>query len=120
MTTFGDKTLTCADCNNEFVFTSGEQEFYSTKGFQHEPKRCPACRSLRRTDGPKRSESAPGGSGGSGQRGSYGSPRRMYPAVCASCGQATEVPFEPKGIKPVYCSTCFSQQRSAPTNDAWQ
>ena len=78
MTTFGDKTLTCADCNNEFVFTAGEQEFYSTKGFQHEPKRCPACRSLRRTDGPKRSEATPGNGGGDRQRGSYASPRLVW------------------------------------------
>ena len=117
MTTFGDKTLTCADCNNPFVFTAGEQEFYSTKGFQNEPRRCPACRSLRRTDGPRR----PGGGefGGGGSRDDRG-PRRMYPAVCANCGQATEVPFEPKGIKPVYCTTCFSQQRSTSTSDAWR
>ena len=28
-----DKTLTCRDCGNEFVFTEGEQEFYKEKGF---------------------------------------------------------------------------------------
>ena len=43
-------------------------------------------------------------------------PRRLYPAVCASCGKETEVPFQPKGIKPVYCSDCFSQQRN---NSSW-
>ena len=39
-----DKTLTCRDCGNEFVFTEGEQEFYKEKGFENEPTRCPACR----------------------------------------------------------------------------
>ena len=39
-----DKTLTCKDCNAEFVFTEGEQAFYAEKGFQNEPQRCPDCR----------------------------------------------------------------------------
>ena len=37
---FQDKTLTCKECGNEFVFTAGEQEFYAEKGFQNEPQRC--------------------------------------------------------------------------------
>lgn len=43
-----DKTLVCKDCNNEFVFTEGEQEFYKEKGFENEPKRCPECRRTRK------------------------------------------------------------------------
>ena len=39
-----DKTLTCCECGNEFVFTASEQEFYAEKGFTNEPRRCPACR----------------------------------------------------------------------------
>jgi CxxC-x17-CxxC domain-containing protein len=35
----------------------------------------------------------------------------MYPAVCSSCGQDTQVPFQPRGDKPVYCSDCFANQR---------
>lgn len=27
-----DKTLICKDCNQEFVFTEGEQAFYKEKG----------------------------------------------------------------------------------------
>ncbi|MDD2268567.1 MAG: zinc-ribbon domain containing protein, partial [Eubacteriales bacterium] len=26
---YEDKTLVCKDCNEDFVFTAGEQEFYS-------------------------------------------------------------------------------------------
>ncbi|MBR5203259.1 MAG: zinc-ribbon domain containing protein, partial [Clostridia bacterium] len=26
---YEDKTLTCKNCGNEFVFTAGEQEFYA-------------------------------------------------------------------------------------------
>lgn len=39
-----DKTLKCKDCQNEFVFTVGEQEFYQEKGFTNEPVRCKECR----------------------------------------------------------------------------
>jgi CxxC-x17-CxxC domain-containing protein len=34
----------------------------------------------------------------------------MFAAVCAQCGQQTQVPFEPRGDKPVYCSACFSER----------
>ena len=37
-----DKTLVCRDCGQEFVFTTGEQEFYKEKGFTNEPTRCAA------------------------------------------------------------------------------
>jgi CxxC-x17-CxxC domain-containing protein len=35
----------------------------------------------------------------------------MFPAVCASCGVETEVPFQPSGEKPVYCRDCFQSMR---------
>ena len=44
-----DKTLTCVDCGYEFNFTAGEQEFFSSKGFTNEPKRCTQCRSARKS-----------------------------------------------------------------------
>ena len=34
-----DKTLTCADCGQEFTFTASEQDFYAERGFT-EPRRC--------------------------------------------------------------------------------
>jgi len=43
-----DKTLICKDCNQEFVFTEGEQAFYKEKGFENEPQRCPDCRKARK------------------------------------------------------------------------
>ena len=42
--TFQDKTLRCSDCGATFTFTSGEQEFFQSKGFTNEPKRCSICR----------------------------------------------------------------------------
>jgi uncharacterized protein with PIN domain len=43
-----DKTITCKDCNAEFVFTESEQAFYKEKGFENEPQRCPDCRKARK------------------------------------------------------------------------
>jgi hypothetical protein len=54
---FEDKSIQCSDCRTTFTFTSGEQEFYKTKGFTNEPKRCPSCRQTNKT---RRSESGNG------------------------------------------------------------
>lgn len=40
--------------------------------------------------------------------------RPMYDATCANCGNATKVPFQPSGERPVYCLDCFKKKRSAP------
>lgn len=102
-----DKTIVCVDCGKEFTFSTGEQDFYAQKGFTNPPSRCPECRATRKA------QRASGGYG-SGYSGGYGnSSRQMYPAVCARCGKQTEVPFQPRGDKPVYCSDCFREQQSA-------
>ena len=44
-----DKTLICKDCQKEFVFTEGEQEFYKEKGLENEPQRCPECRKAKKS-----------------------------------------------------------------------
>ena len=95
---YQDKVLTCVDCGQTFAFTAGEQEFYASKGYTNEPKRCPTDRAARKV--------AQGGSGG---QGGFGGQRQMYPAVCANCGKDTQVPFQPRGDRPVYCSDCFRQ-----------
>ena len=94
---FEDKMLQCADCGQEFAFTTGEQEFYSSRGLQNEPKRCPDCRRTRKAER----------YGGGGSR----SPRQMFPVICAQCGKETEVPFEPREDRPVYCSECYNTVR---------
>jgi hypothetical protein len=45
---FSDKNITCADCSKEFVFNASEQEFFASKGFTNEPKRCPKCRQIKK------------------------------------------------------------------------
>ena len=34
--------------------------------------------------------------------------RTMTKVICANCGKETEVPFVPRGDKPVYCSDCYN------------
>jgi len=41
---YQDRQLTCRDCGATFIFTTGEQEFYATKGLVNAPRRCPDCR----------------------------------------------------------------------------
>ena len=98
---FQDKSLQCSDCGITFTHSVEDQEFYQSKGYTNEPKRCPECRQARKT---QRS-----GNGGYGN----GSPRQMFPAVCADCGKETEVPFEPREDRPVYCSDCYRKVRSS-------
>ncbi|MCC6791082.1 MAG: zinc-ribbon domain containing protein [Thermomicrobiales bacterium] len=125
-----DKTLTCRDCGQPFTFTAGEQAFYQERGFS-EPQRCPACRSARKAQRSSSGyDSGYGGGGGGGfsagnygNGGSYGgggggggssnAPRQMYPATCSNCGKPTEVPFQPRSDKPVYCRECFAERRTS-------
>ncbi len=96
---FQDKSLQCSDCGREFIFSVKDQEFFQSKGFTNEPKRCPECRQARKSERYGNS--------------SYGAPRQMFPATCAECGKSTEVPFQPRGDKPVYCSDCYRKVRSS-------
>ena len=63
---YEDKTLTCKECGNEFIFTAGEQEFYAEKGFENEPQRCKPCRDARKA--------------------ASKSGREMIDVTCSSCG----------------------------------
>jgi CxxC-x17-CxxC domain-containing protein len=101
MDTYLDKSLNCADCGQEFVFSKNEQAFYAERGFTNEPKRCKNCRDKRKN--------ARDGNGGGEGRG-----RHMVTVTCDSCGVSTEVPFTPVSGKPVYCRDCYNQRRSQP------
>jgi CxxC-x17-CxxC domain-containing protein len=91
---FEDKSLTCRDCGDTFIFTAGEQGFYLEKGLLNEPQRCASCRSNRR-----RERSAGGG-------------RELTSVPCASCGGTATVPFVPRLDRPVLCSSCFERERA--------
>ncbi len=128
---YADKTLTCRDCGQAFVFTGGEQEFFASRGFTNEPSRCRDCRSARRSDRGGGGSYSSGGyssggyssggyssggysTGGYSSGGGYGGGRRereMFTVTCSACGNEARVPFQPRGDKPVYCSDCFAKQR---------
>jgi CxxC-x17-CxxC domain-containing protein len=126
--------MTCRDCGKQFTFTAGEQEFYAQRGFS-EPQRCTECRQARKAGrdsgsyGSSDYGSSRGGygdsgygerSGGYSSGGGYGSSsrgsssgsgtRQMFKATCADCGTTTEVPFEPRQGRPVYCRDCFERR----------
>lgn len=92
---FQDQNLTCKDCGAEFVWTAGEQEFYQQKGFTTPPTRCRDCRAKKKAE----------------MRNTRSS-RQMFTTTCGNCGKEAQVPFEPRGDKPVYCADCFRSMRS--------
>ena len=94
---FQDKSIQCSDCGTTFTFSADEQELFASRGYTNEPKRCIPCRQARKSE---RHENS-----------SYGTRRQMFPAVCGECGKDTEVPFEPRGDRPVYCSDCYRKTR---------
>jgi CxxC-x17-CxxC domain-containing protein len=86
---YSDKSLTCVECGQPFVFSVGEQIFFSEKQFQHEPKRCKTCKA----------------------RGANTRVRVETSVTCAACGAPTTVPFLPNQKRPVLCRVCFHKQR---------
>ena len=95
---YSDRELECIDCGQKFTFSASEQEFYSSKGYTNDPKRCLPCwnaRKIRRSGNTQNAD------------------REMFPAVCAQCGKDTEIPFEPREGSAVYCSDCYYQKRTA-------
>jgi len=108
---YTDKALICRECGTSFTFTVGEQAFFASRSLTNEPGRCPSCRSARKAGGSPLGDSYVH----YGPFASFGgrTPRQMHPAVCANCSQMTEVPFLPRGDRPVYCSDCFASMRQA-------
>src|SRR5271168_2703640 len=105
-----DLLLTCSDCGQEFVFTAGEQQFFQERGYSS-PRRCKPCRQAKQ-----------GAGGGGGHAPSHAQHEGGYSSggggmstgttvVCASCGQTTTVPFEPRGDRPVYCKACYKPKQ---------
>jgi CxxC-x17-CxxC domain-containing protein len=100
-----EKSINCFDCGAAFVFTVEEQEAFLAKGYTNAPKRCPTCRQARKT------RQLSSGNYKTVQPG-FHTERHLFPATCAQCGKSTQVPFEPKEGRPVYCRDCYNTVRT--------
>ncbi|MGE0267023.1 MAG: CxxC-x17-CxxC domain-containing protein [Candidatus Omnitrophota bacterium] len=49
--------------------------------------------------------------GGSGFGG--GGPREWHKATCSECNSECEVPFKPRGDRPIYCKNCFAKRKDS-------
>ncbi|NNE99647.1 MAG: hypothetical protein HKN25_11565 [Pyrinomonadaceae bacterium] len=91
---FVDEHIICSDCDKEFVWSAGEQEFFRDKGLQNPPKRCKPCKKAKnaRITALNSSDSR----------------HKIEVHVnCAECGANTTVPFYPSQGRPVFCRSCF-------------
>jgi CxxC-x17-CxxC domain-containing protein len=84
---FEDRVLTCVDCSETFVFSAGEQLFFSEKNFRNDPKHCKKCKAKLTAKKPRNC--------------------RETQLTCADCGIQTTVPFHPVQGRPVLCRACF-------------
>ncbi len=97
---FQDKNILCIDCGQEFVWSTGEQEFFCDKGLTNPPKRCKTCKQAKneRLAAITAAQSA-------------GVKQRIEVAVnCAKCKSYTTVPFYPSQGRPVFCRSCYLEK----------
>lgn len=103
-----DETLQCRDCRKDFLFTEDEQRRFAEHDYAP-PRRCRSCRAQQRARSaePKTGDAAP----------SPAAPRPkprpagpMHDAVCSECASATQVPFVPDGVRPVFCLDCLKKR----------
>jgi len=94
---FQDRSISCIDCGESFLWTAGEQIFFHDKGLRNEPKRCKRCKQAKNERLAAVSVAQ-----------SSGVKQRIEVMVtCAQCGSQTTVPFYPSQGRPVYCRSCF-------------
>jgi CxxC-x17-CxxC domain-containing protein len=95
-----DRLLICADCNEGFVFSAGEQLYFSDKQFRNDPRRCKACR-ISRIDKKGIASKA------------LRFRRTETRVICSLCEVETIVPFRPTHGRPVFCRQCFRSVQSS-------
>jgi len=83
------KDLVCIECKKTFVFSTGEQDFFNSRGLSNEPKRCPHCRVLMRMRREGKSTDS------------------VTQTNCVVCGEKTTVPFLPRDEKRIFCASCY-------------
>ena len=95
---FQDKKLICRDCSKEFVWTAGEQKFFSDKGFTNAPIRCADCRKKKR--------------GKFGEEKQSTVVEEFHEIKCAKCNKSSEIPFKPQDPDSILCGDCFEKSLS--------
>lgn len=96
-TEFNDTPIFCIDCEKEFIWSSGEQQFFYDKGLKNPPKRCKSC---------KQAKNERIAAINAAQE--YGIKQKIEVIVnCAKCQAKTTVPFYPSQGRPVFCRSCF-------------
>jgi len=100
---FKDRTLTCVECGQDFLFSVGEQKFFALKNLVNDPRRCKKCKSNRAATAGVRSGISMGG----------GFVKHETLATCSQCGEPTTLPFRPTQGRPVFCRDCFQQRKMA-------
>jgi CxxC-x17-CxxC domain-containing protein len=98
---FTDRTLTCIECGEEFLFSAGEQRFFALKSLVNEPRRCKNCK-IQRNLGLRESRAQGGGF-----------VKHETLATCSQCGKQTTLPFRPTQGRPVFCRDCFQHRKMA-------
>ena len=118
---------TCGACSNTFLVPVAEQQFRLERGLP-EPLECPECRarlrSVRNSDLIALYERGSShtltevvsishrNSGSKEHKGGRSNVvQQRYNTVCAACGAETQVPFVPRGDRPVYCRDCFNARK---------
>jgi CxxC-x17-CxxC domain-containing protein len=99
---FQDRSITCVDCGEPFIWTVGEQVFFHDKGLKNEPKRCKPCKHAKNDRLAAISAAQVSGV----------KQRIEVVVTCAQCGEQTTVPFYPSQGRPVYCRSCFLASRT--------
>ena len=92
-----DTSIHCIDCNRDFIWTAGEQQFFRDKGLQNPPKRCKECKQAKNE---RLAAIAAAQASGVKQR-------IEVTVTCARCNESTTVPFYPSQGRPVFCRSCF-------------
>jgi len=95
-----DSQILCIDCNMEFVWTAGEQQFFRDKGLQNPPKRCRPCKQAKNERLSMANNALKSGV----------KEKVEVSVVCARCEKMTTVPFYPSQGRPVLCRSCFLEQ----------
>lgn len=95
---YQDKTLKCRDCGKDFVWTSGEQEFFASKGFSKPPIRCTECRKKKKDQHNSRENN--------------NSQKEFHEITCSQCGKKTEVDFKPRNPVNILCAECFDKTKN--------